>query len=91
MEHSTDLRLRKMREIYEAAAVARSILHRKVRQRRASAIQSSQPNPDDKSRRSLGINGQHNTAEYSEPPTTSKSASFVEDIKKSPSGILLNL
>ncbi|KAF5450555.1 hypothetical protein F2P56_030889 [Juglans regia] len=85
MEHSTDLRLRKMREISEAAAVARSILHRKVRQHRASVIQSSQPNPADKSRHSLGINGQYNTAEYSEPPIASKCASFVEDIKKSPS------
>ena len=87
MEHGTRQRLRKMREISEAAAMARSILHNKVRQLRASAIQSSQPTPTHKSQHALAINRQHTMAEYTEPPMAYKSASFIEDIKQTPSGI----
>uniref|UniRef100_A0A2N9HQI8 DNA mismatch repair proteins mutS family domain-containing protein n=1 Tax=Fagus sylvatica TaxID=28930 RepID=A0A2N9HQI8_FAGSY len=85
MEHGTGQRLRKMREISEAAAMARSILHKKARQLRASAIQSSQPSPADKSQHILAINGQQTMAEYTEPPMAYKSASFLEDIKQSQS------
>ncbi|KAK4570953.1 hypothetical protein RGQ29_029706 [Quercus rubra] len=85
MEHGTRQRLRKMREISEAAAMARSILHNKVRQLRASAIQSSQPTPTHKSQHALAINRQHTMAEYTEPPMAYKSASFIEDIKQTPS------
>ena len=91
MEHGTGQRLRKMREISEAAAMARSILHKKARQLRASAIQSSQPSPADKSQHILAINGQQTMAEYTEPPMAYKSASFLEDIKQSQSGIHLEL
>nr|POE58045.1 hypothetical protein CFP56_76796 [Quercus suber] len=85
MEHGTRQRLRKMREISEAAAMARSILHNKVRQLRASAIQSSQPTPAHKSQHALAINRQQTMAEYTEPPMAYKSASFIEDIKQTPS------
>lgn len=85
MEHGTDLRLRKMGEISKAAAVARSTLHRKVRQLRASTVQCSEPALPDKSRNTLSISGHNNTAESSEPPMADKSASFVQDIKRSPS------
>lgn len=91
MEHGAEQRLRKTQEISEAAAVARSILHKKVRQLRASAIQSSQATPANKIRPTLAINGQHETAEYNEPPVAYKSTSFVEDIKQSQSGIHLEL
>ncbi|KAM4068542.1 hypothetical protein ACB094_12G020800 [Castanea mollissima] len=85
MEHGTRQRLRKMREISEAAAMARSILHNRARQLRASAIQSSQPTPADKSQHALAINRQHTMAEYTEHPMAYKSASFIEDIKQTPS------
>ncbi|KAL4594593.1 hypothetical protein ACB092_12G030100 [Castanea dentata] len=85
MEHGTRQRLRKMREISEAAAMARSILHNKARQLRASAIQSSRPTPADKSQHALAINRQHTMAEYTEHPMAYKSASFIEDIKQTPS------
>ncbi|XP_062152962.1 uncharacterized protein LOC133861237 [Alnus glutinosa] len=85
MEHGTEQRLRKMREISEAAAVARSILHKKVRQLRVSAIQSSQATPANKIRHTLAIKGQHNAAEYNEPHVAYKNTSFVEDIKHSQS------
>lgn len=91
MEHGTDLRLRKMGEISKAAAVARSTLHRKVRQLRASTVQCSEPALPDKSRHTLSISGHNNTAESSEPPMADKSASFVQDIKRSPSGFHLEL
>ncbi|XP_059434871.1 uncharacterized protein LOC132167853 [Corylus avellana] len=85
MEHGAEQRLRKTQEVSEAAAVARSILHKKVRQLRASAIQSSQATPSNKIRHTLAINGQHDTTEYNEPPMAYKSTSFVEDIKQSQS------
>lgn len=91
MEHGTEQRSRKMREISEAAAVARSILHKKVRQFRASAIQSSHATPANKIRHTLAIKGQHNAAEYNEPHVAYKNTSFVEDIKQSQSGIHLEL
>ncbi|KAE8077579.1 hypothetical protein FH972_016132 [Carpinus fangiana] len=85
MEHGAEQRSRKTQELSEAAAVARSILHKKVRRLRASAIQSSQATPANKIRHTLAINGQHDTAEYNEPPVAYKSTSFVEDIKQSQS------
>lgn len=91
MEHGTEQRFKKMREISEAAAVARSTLHKKVRQLRASAIQSSRKTPASKIQHTLAINSQHDTAEYNEPPVAYKSTSFVEDIKQSQSGIHLEL
>lgn len=91
MEHGTEQRFKKMREISEAAAVARSALHKKVRQLRASAIQSSRETPASKIQHTLAINSQHDTAEYNEPPVAYKSTSFVEDIKQSQSGIHLEL
>ncbi|KAM2921738.1 uncharacterized protein LOC126630727 [Malus sylvestris] len=58
MEHSSDQRYRKIREISEAAAMARSILHKKVRTRRASAIQSLQPTLTHTSQHKLETNSQ---------------------------------
>lgn len=43
MEHGSNQRFRQMREISEAAAMTRSILHKKARKQRESAIRSLQP------------------------------------------------
>lgn len=81
MEHSSDQRFRKIREISEAAAMARSILHKKVRTRRASAIQSLQPTLTHTSQHKLETNSQRTRIDDGHS-TESRSASSL-----SPSGI----
>ncbi|KAJ9679870.1 hypothetical protein PVL29_021700 [Vitis rotundifolia] len=73
MEHGTDQRYRKMREVSEAAAVGRSLLHKKVRQLRSSATQPSQPTAADKSQNASATSNQHTAADINERPTTSES------------------
>lgn len=73
MEHGTDQRYRKMREVSEAAGVARSLLHKKVRQLRSSATRPSQPTAADKSQHASATSNQHTAADTNERPTTSES------------------
>ncbi|RVW60908.1 Endonuclease MutS2 [Vitis vinifera] len=73
MEHGTDQRYRKMREVSEAAGVARSLLHKKVRQLRSSATRPSQPTAADKSQHASATSNQHTAADINERPTTSES------------------
>jgi DNA replication initiation complex subunit (GINS family) len=83
-EHGTEQRYRKMRKISEAASMARSILHKKVRQLRAHATQTFQPTADQKQ---LLTSDSRFTAEAKNGrPTESMSTSVVE-INKQPSGI----
>lgn len=48
-EHETVQKYKKMREVYEAAAVARSLIHKKLREFRASATKRPQGTPATKS------------------------------------------
>ena len=73
MEHGTNQRYGKMREVSEAAAVARSLLHKKVRQLRSSATRPSQPTAADKSQHASATSNQHTAADINERPTTSES------------------
>ncbi|KAF8379854.1 hypothetical protein HHK36_029303 [Tetracentron sinense] len=66
MEHGTTQRYRKMHEISEAVAMARSILHKKVRQIRSSATRPSQLATEVKIQQTSTLNGQHNTTDKSE-------------------------
>lgn len=75
MEHSNDHRLRKMREISEAAAMARSILHKKVRQHRASLVQPLQPTLTHKRQHKLETNSQRTTDDKHQ--MEKRSASFL--------------
>ncbi|XP_034204088.1 endonuclease MutS2 isoform X3 [Prunus dulcis] len=79
MEHSNDQRLRKMREISEAAAMARSILHKKVRQHRASLVQPLQPTLTHKSQHKLETNSQRTTDDKHQ---MERSASFLSSSEK---------
>ncbi|PRQ60619.1 putative endonuclease MutS2, P-loop containing nucleoside triphosphate hydrolase [Rosa chinensis] len=81
MEHGNDQRFRQMREISEAAAMARSILHKKARKQRESAIQSLQPTLERKRQLALATNATDN----GENSTTKRRVSSSEDVKKSPS------
>ncbi|KAF7816603.1 Endonuclease MutS2 [Senna tora] len=59
-----------MQNVSEAAAMARSILHKRVRQLRASPRQVSQPNKaDNKIPQSSVTNNQHTSADKTEPNT----------------------
>lgn len=87
MEHGTDQRYRKMREVSEAAGVARSLLHKKVRQLRSSATRPSQPTAADKSQHASATSNQHTAADINERPTTSESKHPAKVAQQSSSGI----
>ncbi|XP_044497942.1 endonuclease MutS2 isoform X2 [Mangifera indica] len=81
MEHGTKQRYKKMREVSEAAAMARSIVHKRARQLRALAAQPSQPTKVGKSQHIFVSNSQQTTVKKNEHPTTSSPA--IEFIEKS--------
>lgn len=85
MEHGTKQRYRKMREVSEAAAMARSLVHKRARQLRALAAQPSQPTKVGKSQQIFVSNSQQTTVKKNEHPTTSSPA--IEFIEKSAIGI----
>ncbi|XP_028784207.1 uncharacterized protein LOC114740254 [Neltuma alba] len=62
-EHSANVRVRKIQNISEAAAMARSILHKRVRQLRTSPRQVLQPNKADKVPQSSVANYQHKSTD----------------------------
>ncbi|KAK0593394.1 hypothetical protein LWI29_035943 [Acer saccharum] len=84
MEHGTTQRYRKMQEVSEAAAIARSFVHKRVRQLRASAVKPSQPTAVGKSQHIMANNAQKNAVENHEHPTTRRNSSPVKVIKQSP-------
>lgn len=76
-----------MRELSEAAAVARSTLHKKVRQLRTSTMKQSQLSKASKCK--LANNYNHATAVENEPQSTNTSSSSIQVIKPPQSGIFL--
>lgn len=86
MEHANDQRFRQMREISEAAATTRSILHKKARQQRESAIRSLQPTLERKRQHALATK----TTDNGENSITKRWASSSEDLKTSASGKCTN-
>ncbi|XP_028116081.1 uncharacterized protein LOC114313858 isoform X5 [Camellia sinensis] len=86
MDHSTDQRYMKMREISEMAAMARSILQKKVRQIR-SATQPFQPSVANNNQLKSTINSQHAAADNSdssEPSIATKAAYSSDNARQSP-------
>lgn len=73
-----------MRDVSEAAAMARSILHKKVREMDASAKKTSQHN---KAPQPSTTNNIHTAADNKEPPITDRSPSAVKNLNKSSTGI----
>ncbi|KAL7003721.1 hypothetical protein U1Q18_004869 [Sarracenia purpurea var. burkii] len=90
-DHRTDQRYWKMREISEMAAMARSTLHKKLRQIRASAAtQPSQPSAANNSQHKSIISSQHSVAANSEfSVATNKTANSSDNARKSPQGNVL--
>lgn len=87
MKHGTNLRFRKMQNVSEAATMARSVLHKRVRQLRASPRQTSPPNKADKIPQSSVTNYQQMSADNKEPTIADGSASTVKNINQTLSGI----
>ncbi|KAH1262879.1 Endonuclease MutS2 [Glycine max] len=83
IEYSTNLRFKKMRDVSEAAAMARSILHKKVRELDASAKQPSQNNKTISSSNLSATNKSQTVAENKEPTIADKSASSVKVFNQS--------
>ncbi|KAE9605977.1 putative DNA mismatch repair protein MutS [Lupinus albus] len=83
MKHSSNLRFKKMRDVSEAAAMARSILHKKVRQLDASSKKPLQPSKTINSSQSSATKNCHTAADNKEPTTTADgSASSVKKINQ---------
>ncbi|KAL2317545.1 hypothetical protein Fmac_031421 [Flemingia macrophylla] len=84
MEHSTNLRFKKMRDVSEAAAMARSILHKKVRELDVSAKKTSQNNKEATRSSDLSAtNKSQSAADSKEPTIADRSASAVKVYNKS--------
>ena len=87
MEYSTNLRFKKMRDVSEAAVMAGSVLHKKVRELDASAKQPSQINKTISSSNLSATNKSLTVAENKKPTIADKSASSVKAVNQSRSGI----
>ncbi|XP_057442336.1 uncharacterized protein LOC130734057 isoform X2 [Lotus japonicus] len=84
-EHSTKLRFKKMREVSEAAATARSDIHKKVREMDALAKQASQHKKSIKSSPSSATNSLHTAADNKKPTIADRSASAIKKLNQSSS------
>ncbi|XP_045829113.1 endonuclease MutS2 isoform X3 [Trifolium pratense] len=83
-EHSTSLKFKKMRDVSEAAAMARSTVHKKVRELDASAKKTSQYNKAIKSSHVSTTNNLHTAAADNKKPTiTDRRPADVKKIGKS--------
>ncbi|KAG4963825.1 hypothetical protein JHK82_040501 [Glycine max] len=83
MEYSTNLRFKKMRDVSEAAVMAGSVLHKKVRELDASAKQPSQINKTISSSNLSATNKSLTVAENKKPTIADKSASSVKAFNQS--------
>lgn len=63
-----------MREVSEAAAMARSLIHKRVRQLRASAVKPSLRSASDKNQKIMADNTQQTAVQNHENPTTRNSS-----------------
>ncbi|XAR52128.1 hypothetical protein NMG60_11020037 [Bertholletia excelsa] len=82
MDHGSAQRNRKMQEISELAAVARSVLHKKVREIRASTIQSSQPAAANDNQNKSVVENQHDAVDNGKFSLTDKAVSSSDDGKQ---------
>ncbi|CAI8585759.1 unnamed protein product [Vicia faba] len=82
-EHSTSLRLKKLRDVSASAAMARSILHKNVRELGASAKKISQHNKAIKSSPVSTTNDLHTASDNNKSTLTDRNPSDVKKIEKS--------
>ncbi|XP_026410477.1 uncharacterized protein LOC113305676 [Papaver somniferum] len=80
-EHETVQKYKKMREFYEAAAVAHSLIHKKLREFRASATKHPQGTPATKSQSAAAENKQQHLADSVNRSHSNISADSSKSIK----------
>ncbi|KAK3042031.1 hypothetical protein RJ639_001733 [Escallonia herrerae] len=85
MEHGSNERYRKMQEIFEVAAVARSTLHKKVRQLRANVTQTSRRTTEVNHQYLPALSRQQTTVDKREIPVATKTANTFDNNRQSPS------
>ncbi|KMT16439.1 hypothetical protein BVRB_3g050620 isoform C [Beta vulgaris subsp. vulgaris] len=85
-EHSSDSRYRLMQQILDFASMARSALHKKMRQSRASARKSPHPEEANTHPPITPANSQHSATGANRLTLENGSASSVEEVKASTSG-----
>ncbi|KAF7148051.1 hypothetical protein RHSIM_Rhsim03G0218100 [Rhododendron simsii] len=90
MDHGTDQRYRMMQQVSEMASMARSILHKKRRQIRASATRPSQPTVANNSQDKPKINSQDAVIESSGIPVPTKASDLSENARKLPQPTVAN-
>lgn len=86
MKHSTDIRSKKMRDVSEAAAMARSILHKKVRELDVSAKQPPQNIKTISSSHLSATNKSQTAANNRESAVADRNTSAVKVFSESSSG-----
>ncbi|GAB4826055.1 hypothetical protein Ancab_008925 [Ancistrocladus abbreviatus] len=87
IEHGSGLRYRNWQQISEIASMARSILHKKMRQHRASVLRPSQPVKADSSHQAAVVVNQHSEANDGGYTATARTGYSPIHIKKSSSEI----
>ncbi|CAL5213703.1 unnamed protein product [Lathyrus oleraceus] len=85
-EHSTTLRLKKLRDVSDSAAMARSILHKNVRELAASAKKTSQHNKAIESSHVSTTNSLHTASDDKKPTITDRSPSDAKKFDKLSAG-----
>lgn len=86
IEHGIHERYRKRQEISQAAAIARSTLHKKLRQFRATAAQPSKLTTTDISQQTSASDSQRITAENNETSVATKATHPINNTSPSSSG-----
>ncbi|KAK3042812.1 hypothetical protein RJ639_001085 [Escallonia herrerae] len=84
-EHGSNERYRKMQEIFEVAAVARSTLHKKMRQLRANVTQTSRRTTEVNHQDMPALSSQQTTVDKREIPVATKTANTFDNNRQSPS------
>ncbi|XP_048496787.1 uncharacterized protein LOC104888114 isoform X3 [Beta vulgaris subsp. vulgaris] len=88
-EHSSDSRYRLMQQILDFASMARSALHKKMRQSRASARKSPHPEEANTHPPITPANSQHSATGANRLTLENGSASSVEEVKASTSAAVI--
>ncbi|KAK2972814.1 hypothetical protein RJ640_028342 [Escallonia rubra] len=84
-EHGSNERYRKMQQIFEVAAVARSTLHKQMRQLRANVTQTSRRTTEVNHQYMPALSSQQTTVDKREIPVVTKTANAFDNNGRSPS------
>lgn len=91
VEHGIEERYRMMQEVSDAAAVARSILHKKLRIYRSFLNQPTEVMTAENKRRNSTINDRSTSPEENEPPVAIGTAESLNNATQSVAGSILDV